>query len=122
MCKFCDNLEWRTYLVPQRTEDACDNLCEVMTAKLENIDGEVFSLRSDCENCNGCAPGNMGFAMHTYGNRIGFDYRHRIKELIIGRNSEMFDINFCPWCGKRLSKEMVDFDKCCLGLPIEKEN
>lgn len=120
MCKFCDNLDWRKYRVPHRNEDGCDNLCEVMTAKLENIDGEVFSTGSDCEDCNGCA--DMGFSMHTYDNRIGFGFSHSIKALHIGRYSEMLDINFCPWCGKRLSKEMVDFDKCCLGTPIDKEN
>lgn len=104
MCKFCDDLKWREYKVMQRSDDACDNLCEIMTAKLENIDGEVFSLGSDCSDCDGCK--DYGFKLFTYNNRIGFSYRQNIKQLHIGKNSEMLDINYCPWCGKRLNNEV----------------
>ena len=120
MCKFCDNLEWRRYKVPVRNESACDNLCEIMTAKFEKYGDEYVSLGSDCSDCDGCR--DNGFGIHAYDNRIGFSFANHIKELCIDRYSEMLDINFCPWCGKRLSKEMVDFDKCCLGTPIDKEN
>ena len=103
MCDFCDNLEWREYRVMERNSDACDNLCEVMTAKLENINGELFSMGSDCSDCDVCK--DYGFRLFTYDNRIGFSYRQNIKQLHIGRNSEMLDINFCPWCGKRINPE-----------------
>lgn len=107
MCNFCDNLKWREYNVELRNSNACDNLCQVMSTKLEEIDGELYNLGVDCEGCGGCMVD--GFVLRTYDNRIGFSYNHKIKELFIGRNSEMIDFNFCPWCGKQLTDKLVDF-------------
>ena len=118
MCKFCDDLSWRKYMIPTRNEDACDNLCEVMTAKFEDYGDGLFSLGSDCENCDGC--NNGGFGIHAYENRIGFSYSKTIKELHIGKYSEMLDINYCPWCGKRLTDKLIDFEKCMLGMQLDK--
>lgn len=109
MCKFCDDIKWREYYVDMRNTDACDNLCEIMSSKLENIDGELYNLGVDCGDCDGCA--KSGFKLFTYDNRIGFSYNQKIKQLHIGRNSEMFDVNFCPWCGKRINQnKLVEFE------------
>lgn len=117
MCKFCDKLEWREYGVPLRSLSADDNFCQVMTAKFEKYGDEYVCLGANCADCGGCVENE--FVLNTYDNRISFSFTHCIKEIYIGRHSEMFDINFCPWCGRRLSKELVDFEKCCLGEPLE---
>lgn len=57
--------------------------------------------------------------LYIYDNRVGFDFVHKIKKLIIEPSSEMIDINFCPWCGRKLNDDIVPFDKCCLGGELE---
>lgn len=70
------------------------------------------------DDCNGCTKDNLYFSMHTYDNRIGFDFTHKIKNLIIESSSEMIDINFCPWCGRKLNDDIASFEKCCLGREL----
>ena len=103
MCKFCDDLEWREYKIPYRTCSADDNRCEYGSPDIVNDGENEYILGSTCEDCSGCAEDNLYFSIRTYQNRIGLDFTHRIKNLIIEPCSEMVDINFCPWCGKQLN-------------------
>lgn len=119
MCQFCDNLKAKNYILPQRTTFACDNLCEVMTAKIERFGGVDCSLGTDCEECDGCLFENIRFELYAYDNRISVGYFHKIKEAVIAPYSESIDINFCPWCGKQITDNLVDFEKCCLGEPLK---
>lgn len=115
MCKFCDDLEWREYKIPYRTCSADDNRCEYGSPDIVNDGENEYILGSTCEDCSGCAEDNLYFSIRTYQNRIGLDFTHRIKNLIIEPCSEMVDINFCPWCCKQLNDELVPFENCCLG-------
>ena len=58
MCKFCDDLEYRSYMVSQRTTSADDNVCEIASPWVTS-DGEVVDYISDCSDCRGCAKENM---------------------------------------------------------------
>ncbi|MBU5331679.1 hypothetical protein KQI61_05675 [Anaerocolumna aminovalerica] len=119
LCKFCDDLKWRTYIVPQRSTYACDNMCEIMTSKIEQFGEEIFLTGTDCSNCDGCKEENHTFLIRTYENRIGFDYVAHVKGMHVMPTSEMLDINYCPWCGRRISEQEVSFEKCCLGTEIK---
>ena len=111
MCKFCDNLDWRNYKVSYRNNSSDDNMCEYVSPEVM-IDGE--RIGSDCSHCDGCKRENILFSLHTYSNRIGINFYRKIKGLTIDQHSEMFTFNFCPWCGKQLTEELVDFEKCGL--------
>lgn len=115
MCKFCDDLTWRQYRIPYRNCMADDNSCDYGSP---NVNNGYFCGRT-CENCDGCADENLYFSIRTYDNNIGFDFSHRIKELVIEPSSEMVQINFCPWCGKKLSDEIVPFEKCGIEGMVE---
>ena len=118
-CEFCNNLKWRHYIVPVRSTSTDDNICEYGSPDI--VDGYV--LGHTCHDCGGCAEGNWHFTLRAYENRIGIDYLHRFKHLVVDTSSEMIDINFCPWCGRQLSEEIKPFSKCCLGDRLkEKES
>lgn len=118
MCKFCDNLTWKTYIVPQRNTSADDNQCIFGSPLILN--GEVFD--STCDNCDGCKEENHHFGLTLWENNLKFDYVSRIKKLIIEPSSENIKINFCPWCSRSLTDNPVDFDKCCLGESLQLRN
>lgn len=112
-CKFCEQLVWREYLIPRRNRSSSDNLCEILTHRLGdevNLGNEIW-----CKDCDGCEEENTHFALTAWKNCIGLTYRFKGRDLEIDRCSELLDINFCPWCGRRLSEKMVDFEKSCLG-------
>lgn len=115
MCKFCGNLEYRNYIVPYRTNSADDNQCEFGSPMFY----DDILLDSDCSDCNGCATKNCHFGLTAWDNFLQLFYVRRIKNLIIEPYSERIQINFCPWCGRSLTDEPVDFEKCCLGTKLE---
>ena len=117
MCKFCDDLKWKTYIVPERTTSADDNQCEFGSPLI--YDGEIID--STCEDCIGCAKENMHFGLKVWENYLSLQYVHRIKKLVVEPYSEAIRINFCPWCGRSLTDKLVDFDKCCLGTALDVE-
>lgn len=121
MCEFCDNLKRRTYKIPYRNSMENDNRCEDGSPDTVDTDGEIKTIGSNCDNCQGCAEDNQFFSMHVEGNCIRFAFYHKIKNLIISPNSEAIKINFCPWCGRRITDNHVDFDKCCLGEELEEQ-
>lgn len=100
MCKFCEsiinksrNIEWF-----QRSRYADDNFCEKV-------------LKDNCSNCKECtetfeldgwmSEGNM-FLINKYERTNG--------DIKIHSSSESLHINYCPYCGKQVSKDIIDFD------------
>ena len=112
-CKFCEQLESRHYMTPVRNRMDTDNLCQCLS--WGRIDGSVetgpWATISCPESCGGCADDNEHFGLFTFENRMGFSYHFKSQNLRIDRNSQMLTINFCPWCGKPLSEEIVPFEK-----------
>ena len=92
MCKFCDNLEYKTITIPPRTTMADDNTCELL-------------MDDDCPKCEGCKDENNYFEITTWEDNLSLSYFHQIGDLIIYPVSTRFSINFCPMCGKRISTE-----------------
>lgn len=118
MCKFCDDLKWKTYIIPQRNTFADDNQCEFGSPVLFNDEVCDFT----CIGCDGCKEENRHFSLISWENNLKFDYVSRIKNLIIEPSSESIKINFCPWCGRLLTDNPVDFEQCCLGGNLDVEN
>lgn len=116
MCKFCDSLEWRTYKIPYRTCSADDNRCDYGSPDILDDGEEQYYMGHNCKDCYGCAEENLNFSIRTYEDYIGMDFTHRIRDLIIEPSSEMIKINFCPWCGRDLSKGYIPFEKCGIIL------
>lgn len=110
-CKFCDPAsEFSHYLIPERNQMDTDNLCEILTQRL----GDEVNGGNDiwCNECYGCTEENTHFVLNAFDNCISLSYRFKGRDLQIDRNSEVMHINFCPWCGRRLSEKMVVFEKC----------
>ena len=119
-CKFCEQLKSRDYLTPARNRMDTDNLCQCLS--WGRIDGSVetgpWATIYCPEDCGGCADDNEYFGLFTYENRMGFSYHFKSQNLRIDRNSQMLTINFCPWCGKPLSEEIVPFEKSCINFEM----
>jgi hypothetical protein len=93
MCKLCDKLDYKTIIIPNRTSMADDNVCEI-------------AINNDCGECDGCADENNYFSINMWEDNICLNYYHKVKDLIIAPISVRFSINYCPMCGKRISKEL----------------
>lgn len=104
MCEFCDSITDRnkeiTWLV--RSTYADDNICDFVN---ENI----------CSSCNGC---NMNFSLDGYvwddNVVVGIKYEQKIisstgYEVVVHPFSETIQFNYCPICGKQISKYIKDF-------------
>lgn len=110
MCKFCDDLKYKNIKIPGRTTIADDNICEFASPDIIEIDGEKFAYGSDCKDCGGCADENRYFSIDTWDDNISISYYCKIKDVVIAPVSARFSINFCPICGKRISKEFYHED------------
>lgn len=121
MCKFCDNLDWREYSVAYRSEFADDNFCELASPVFyKNEFGEMEVIDTDCGNCNGCQQTDI-FRLIACDTRIGFQFRRDANNVHIGQFSEMFHINYCPFCGKQISKDIIPFEKAGYIKSVEQE-
>lgn len=100
----------------QRSTSCDDNTCELMGDLANYVNGYH---RTACEDCYGCSKENMRFELASKDNYISIGYFHRIKSLCIEPFSESIVINYCPWCGKKLTDEPVDFKKCHYGKELE---
>jgi hypothetical protein len=101
MCRFCDNIIDKTKEIiwNVRSTYADDNICE-------------FVNGNDCGSCDKC---EMYFKLDSYelnGNiNVGMQYNQKIttpdgKDVIIRPFSEMLQFNYCPFCGKQISKDI----------------
>ena len=101
MCKFCDTLkEGKDIELFYRTCSSLDNFCEYVNG-------------NDCSLCNECS---TKFIIHPISGRNKDEMYVNIKfkdkatninkeDVVIDKNSECFNIIYCPMCGKKLSKE-----------------
>lgn len=105
-------------MISQRTTSADDNVCEIASPWVTD-EGEVVDYISDCSDCKGCAKDNKHFMLSSWENYISLGYVHEIKKLIIRPYSEAVQINYCPWCGRKLVDELVEFEECHCGCELE---
>lgn len=106
MCKFCsEGAVHKKYGVAIRTSYADHNLCEV----LQN---------NNCEDCDGCTDKASHFTLYKFQDKIGFAYIQEIPECTIAQISEHLKINYCPWCGQKLTDEIVPFERSCVVKPF----
>lgn len=100
MCKFCEGLfdkdykmEWNT-----RSEYADSNFCEKV-------------LNNECSKCKQCFTQYKldGFISNenTY---IVCDYKFTNGDIVMWNSTEPLRINYCPYCGKRISKDIIDLN------------
>lgn len=101
MCEFCRNpAEYKKYGVPIRNSYDSDNFCEVL-------------YDNDCEDCSsGCADKNFHFTIYKWQESLSFGFIHATPKCTIAQTSEMVAINYCPWCGEKISEQEVPFEKC----------
>jgi len=95
MCWFCEKVKYNNIQIPINTTGADDNVCELITS-------------DDCENCHGCADENNHFNLILIEDVLEICYYHKIKELTVNPYSARFNINYCPFCGDKISKEHHD--------------
>lgn len=101
MCKFCESIVDNTkdILLTSRSRLLEDNTCEIIA-------------EDNCDNCDdGCYE---YFKLNGYKSRgniyINIDYYKNIRKVIIAPCSESLHINYCPYCGKQISKDIKDFN------------
>lgn len=106
MCKFCESLTDNTKEIiwSVRSTYADDNICE-------------FVNGDNCFNCGRC---EMYFTIDGYtiddDTYVSIAYNQKItsptkEEVVIRPFSEGIQFNYCPICGKRISKNIREFDK-----------
>lgn len=106
MCSFCENFtEHKKYGIAIRNAYANGNFCEVLRD-------------TNCGTCNGCADKNFHFTLYKWRNLIQLGFIHEIPECTVAQTSEHLQINYCPWCGEKLTDEIVPFEKCCVEEPF----
>lgn len=101
MCKFCECIvnTNKEVLWNVRNRSAEDNSCEII-------------VDDNCSECGGC---KEYFKLYSYGKYeentfINIEHYKKVGEVIIDSFSEGLHINYCPYCGKQLSKDIKDFD------------
>ena len=102
MCKFCEGLFEENFEIRwnMRSEYADSNFCEKV-------------LNCDCTNCSECS---IYYKIRGWKNKqtekasIQCDYKFDNGEIIMWNSTEPLSINYCPYCGKQLSDNKIDFD------------
>lgn len=102
MCKFCEGLFDKEYEMEwcMRTSYADDNLCE-----------KIFN--DSCEKCNEC---NISYRLtgrrlkERKTNYINCSYKFTNGDITMWNSTEPLTINYCPYCGKQISENLVDLD------------
>lgn len=101
MCKFCESIidTTKDIYLTSRSRSAKDNSCEIIA-------------NDDCNNCNdGCHEYFRLSGYESNGNTlIDIEYYKNVGEVIIAPFSESLHINYCPYCGKQISKDIKDFN------------
>lgn len=109
MCEFCKNFyERKKYGIEVRNGYADDNFCEVLRD-------------TDCEMCHGCANEDFHFTLYKWRDMISMGFIHKIPECTVAQTSENLKINYCPWCGEKLTDEITPFENSCIGKPFPVE-
>ena len=102
MCKFCDGLfrEDKEIIWSMRNNYADDNFCEKV-------------LGDDCEKCEQCKVEYRlkGYKLEENDNCYMYcSYKFDNGDILMWNSTETLQINYCPYCGKQLSKNMINFD------------
>lgn len=105
MCDFCEALNKSNKIIWNvRSHMADDNVCEY----INDLDC------SQCKNCNE----SFSLSAHQYEDNtyVGVDYEKIIadgkgEEVKIMPFSETIQFNYCPICGKQISKTIKDWDE-----------
>lgn len=106
MCNFCDNIKNTDKKIcwSVRSTYADDNICE-------------FVNDINCENCKEC---DMQFLLSGYeynsNTYVTVSYDQSIvskddEKVIIRPFSESLQFNYCPFCAKQISENILEFDK-----------
>ena len=101
-CKFCEGLFNKEYEMTwnMRSSYADDNFCEKV-------------LNDTCEDCHEC---NIKYILRgrkvkdTGRAYIQCDYKFDNGDIIIWNSTEPLNINYCPYCGKRLADNLVRYE------------
>lgn len=100
MCKFCEGLFDKGYKMEwnMRSEYADSNFCE-----------KLFNYM--CESCQECFTQYKidGFTSNENA-YIVCDYKFTNGDITMWNSTEPLRINYCPYCGKRISKDIIDLD------------
>lgn len=108
MCEFCENFKaYKKYGVAIRNAYADDDLCQVLR-------------NNNCEDCDGCTDEKFHFTLYRYHDMISFAYIQEIPECTIAQTSEHLKINYCPWCGQKMTDELVSFEECVKPFYVER--
>lgn len=102
MCKFCENVFDKGYDMKwnMRTSFSDDNFCEKV-------------LEDTCDNCKKCNTMyklNGGYREESDQAYLSCEYKFDNGDIIMHNFTEELPINFCPYCGKQLVKNITDFD------------
>lgn len=100
MCNFCDKLfkqnsemQWN-----MRSEYSDSNFCEKV-------------LNNNCSDCDECfTQYKLSGYIHNNNAYICCDYKYTNGDIMMWNYTESLPINHCPYCGKQLSKDIVDFN------------
>ena len=101
-CKFCEGLfdEGYKMIWNMRSSYAEDNFCEKV-------------LNNTCENCTEC---NAEYYLQGWKNKqtghasISCNYKFSNGDIVIWNFTEPLNINYCPYCGKRLADNLVRYE------------
>lgn len=102
MCKFCEGLFEKKYKMNwnMRSSYSDDNFCEKV-------------LNDSCENCSQCnihyslSGGKIEETRHAY---IQCEYEFNNGDIVMKNFTEPLNINYCPYCGKKLTENMVKYE------------
>ena len=130
MCKFCDALLDENKEINWKVRSTCadDNICEIMTTShLDKKTKEaIYGDKDDpcynpvdCSRCRGC---ESSFSLSGYKDskdnvRVGLEFYQKVCDTIVHPFSETIPFNFCPICGKQISKNISKFED--LEYPID---
>ena len=103
MCDFCENTYQNEFRVSVKDEYEDDNLCEFLSP--DGMGGY------DCEDCDGCDDNNHMFTLSYDHRGINLGYVHKVRGTNIMPFSEDIRINFCPWCGRQIEDDIVEFNE-----------
>lgn len=100
MCKFCESImnKDKTMVWESRNRYADDNFCEKV-------------LDDSCDNCSECTEKFILRSYNYEGNTMLVnEFEKTNGDIKIHLSSESLHINFCPYCGKQISKDIKDFN------------
>ena len=101
-CKFCEGLFDEEYKMiwNMRSSYVDDNFCEKV-------------LNNTCENCTEC---NAEYYLQGWKNEqtghtsISCNYKFSNGNIVIWNSTEPLCINYCPYCGRQLAKNLVKYE------------